>query len=181
MYGGGLVAVRRMNERAETEGCGKLEPSWRDRIEDLAASVLAEEGFELVEAKMNLRGRRRTLTFFIDRPAGNPDASVLLDDCARVSRMLESALDDSGLMEGRYVLEVSSPGLDRLLRGEKDFVRFQGERARVTTRHPIEKQEFFQGILGEVREGILSLELDSGKRVQIPLTEISTARLEVVF
>ncbi len=149
----------------------------RENIEDVAQETVAAEGFELVETKISLKGRRRTIALFIDRP----DGSVSLDDCARVSRAVEDAFDCGNLIEGRYVLEVSSPGLDRVLRGEKDFVRFQGERVRVTTRHPVEGQEFLQGILGEVREGRLSMTLDSGKNVWIPLKDISTARLEVAL
>ncbi len=149
----------------------------RERIEEIIRETMLSEGLELVEAKINVKSRGGIVTLFIDRPEG----SVSLDDCARVSRGVEDALDRENLIEGRYVLEVSSPGLDRVLRGEEDFVRFQGETARVTTRHLIEGQEFLQGILGEACDGRLSMTLDSGKRVRIPLKEISTARLEVVI
>ncbi|MCK4546271.1 MAG: ribosome maturation factor RimP [Candidatus Eisenbacteria sp.] len=154
-----------------------MAPSFRERIEEIAETILTGEGYELVETRMNLGGPRPTLTFFISKPGG----SISLGDCARASRALEDEFDSVDLVGRRYVLEVSSAGLDRLLRGERDFVRFRGERARVTTRHPIGKQKFFQGILGEVCEEALAVELDSGESVRIPLAEISTARLEVVF
>ncbi len=151
--------------------------SARDRIEEITQETLAAEGYELVDAKINLKSRRRTITLFIDKP----DGAVSLGDCTRASRLVEDVLDRENLIEGRYVLQVSSPGLDRVLKGEKDLVRFQGERARVITRRPVEGQEFLQGILGEVCEGRLWMTLDSGKRVIIPLADISTARLEVVL
>lgn len=151
--------------------------SVRENVEKVAREVVAAEGFELVEAKVNLRGRSRTLTFFIDEPG----SSVSLDDCVRVSRSLEDAFDRENLVEGGYVLEVSSPGLDRVLRGEEDFRRFRGRRARLDTRNPIQDRRVFRGILGEVDGGALSLDLDSGETVRIPLDEISAARLEVVL
>lgn len=150
--------------------------SIQDKLEAIAERVLGAEGLELVEAKVHLKGRHRTITFFIDRP----DSGVSIGDCARVSRLLEDEFDQEDLIEGRYLLEVSSPGLDRPLAVEKDFVRFRGQRAKVTTRNAVMKQNFFVGLLGEIQEGQLTLELDSGDRVRIPLDEISMARLEVI-
>ena len=168
--------MRPLSKTVGVVGCGMSDGSVRESIEEIAEETVTAEGFELVEARISLRSRRQRIALFIDRP----DASVSLDDCARVSRAVEDVLDCRNLIEGRYVLEVSSPGLDRVLRGERDFIRFQGERARVTTRRPVEGQEFLQGILGEVREGRLSMKLDSGKDVLIPLKDISAARLEIV-
>jgi len=153
------------------------EQSTKERIETLARDILAREGFELVEAKVNLRSRRRAVTLFID----SPEAPVSLNDCARISRLVEDALDREDLVDGRYVLEVSSPGLDRVLKGERDFVRFRGKRVRVVTRHPVDDRAFFEGVLGEVRDGTLTVTLDSGEEVHIPLVEVSTARLEVTL
>lgn len=147
----------------------------QDKLEAIAERVLEAEGLELVEAKVHVKGRNRTITFFIDRPG----SGVSIGDCARLSRLLEDEFDREDLMEGRYLLEVSSPGLDRPLMVEKDFVRFRGQRAKVTTRNAVMKQNFFVGLLGEIQEGQLTLELDSGDTVRIPLDEISTANLEV--
>jgi len=136
----------------------------------LVEATLAGLGYELVELEMSGRGLMRV---FMDKPGG-----IALDDCERVSNQLTRLFAVEGVSYDR--LEVSSPGLDRPLKKEADFVRFCGEKAHIKLRMPLEGRKNFTGILGEVRDGVLQMEVD-GKEVKIELSNLDKARLVPVF
>ena len=124
-------------------------------------------GYELVEWEHS--GKGALLRIFLDKPGG-----IGLDDCARISHHLSQLLAVEGVNYDR--LEVSSPGLDRVLRKERDFVRFAGEKARVKLRVALDGQRNFIGILRAVNDGKLELEVD-GKRIAFELGNLEKARL----
>ena len=133
-------------------------------------------GYELVCVELSNRGRM--LRVFIDKPAaGTPGAvasGITVDDCARVSNQLARVLEVEDFDYDR--LEVSSPGLDRPLKKEADFVRFTGERARLSLRVPVEGRRNFAGVMRGVADGKLQLDIEGGK-VSIELANIDKARL----
>jgi ribosome maturation factor RimP len=133
-------------------------------------------GYELVSVELSNRGRM--LRLFIDKPpVGAQEAGVsgiTVDDCARVSNQLARVLEVEAIDYDR--LEVSSPGLDRPLKKEADFVRFSGEQARLTLRMPVEGRRNFTGVIRAVAQGRLELEIQDG-RVNIDLANIDKARL----
>ena len=122
-------------------------------------------GYELVECERS----GSLLRVFVDKTGG-----VSIDDCARISAHLSQVLAVEGVKYDR--LEVSSPGLNRVLRKEQDFTRFAGEKARVKLRVPLEGQRNFTGVLRAVNNGKLELEVD-GKSVVFDLTNLEKARL----
>jgi ribosome maturation factor RimP len=124
-------------------------------------------GYELVECERS--GKSSLLRIFVDKPAG-----VSIDDCAHISAHLSQVLAVEGVKYDR--LEVSSPGLDRVLRKEQDFMRFAGEKARVKLRVPLEGQRNFIGVLRAVNDGKLELEVD-GKSLVFDLNNLEKARL----
>src|SRR5262249_40340050 len=112
------------------------------------------------------------------------DESVTVDDCGRVSQDLSAILDVEpellGGVDRAYTLEVSSPGLDRPLRGEDDYRRFKGRLAKIVTSAPVDGQSHFEGRLAGVDEGNVLVE--QGRRThRVPLTAIRRARLDVEF
>lgn len=109
----------------------------------------------------------------MDKPSG-----ITLEDCERASNQLTRLFAVEGVNFDR--LEVSSPGLDRPLKKEADFVRFCGERAQIKLRVPLAGRKNFTGILGEVQDGVLRLEVD-GSQVLIELSGLDKARLAPVF
>ena len=135
-------------------------------LQALVASTLTGLGYELVDLERSGGGLVR---LFIDKPGG-----IDVDDCARVSHQLTRLFDVENVPYER--LEVSSPGLDRVLRGERDFARFAGEQARVKVRIPVNGQRNFKGRLGPVTEGALSLEID-GAMVRLDLANLEKVRL----
>ncbi len=124
-------------------------------------------GYELVAWERS--GKGSMLRIFLDKPGG-----VEIDDCARVSQHLSRVLEVEGVAYDR--LEVSSPGLDRVLRKHEDYARFTGEKARLKLRLALNGQRNFIGILRAVNGGILELEVDD-KLLSFDLSNIEKARL----
>jgi len=124
-------------------------------------------GYELVGIERPVRGG--LLRVYLDKPGG-----ISVDDCATVSHQLNRVLTVENVSYDR--LEVSSPGLDRLLKKERDFVRFAGRKARVRMRVPLEGQRNFTGVVREAGAGKVQLEVE-GKVVSLDLGEVETARL----
>jgi ribosome maturation factor RimP len=124
----------------------------------------------LVEIKGD--GNRSIVRAYIDQPGG-----VTLDDCERFSRRFSVSLDVEDWIPFHYVLEVSSPGVNRPLIKEADFLRFCGKNAKIRTRFPISGQRNFKGKILGVTEGRLELEVAPGKEVGIAVTDIEKANL----
>ena len=136
-------------------------------LHGLLDSTLAGLGYELVDLERLARGK--LLRVFIDKPDG-----VTVEDCVAVSGHLSRVLGVEGIDYDR--LEISSPGLDRPLRKASDFIRFTGESAKLKLRVALQGQRNFVGILREVNDGILKLEVD-GKMLDLELNNLEKARL----
>jgi ribosome maturation factor RimP len=130
-------------------------------------TTLTGLGYELVDFERS--GKGKLLRVYIDKPGG-----INLDDCAAVSNHLSRVLPVEGIDYER--LEVSSPGLDRPLRKEQDFVRYAGHTARIKVRVPVEGQRNFTGVLRDTRAGKVEIEVD-GKMVSLDLANMDKARL----
>ena len=146
--------------------------SLRTRITALAEKVAAAMGMEVILVEIKAGGGRSIVRTFIDRPEG-----ISLDDCERFSRRFSTVLDVEDRIPFSYILEVSSPGLDRPLLKEKDFERFAGQTARLRTRAPLEGQRNFRGKLLGVFEGRVGLEVGPGRRIEIGVADIEKANL----
>ena len=127
-------------------------------------------GYELVDFERSGRG---VLRVFIDKPGG-----ISLDDCQTVSNQLTRLFPVENIDYER--LEVSSPGLDRPLKKEADFVRFAGEKVQIKLRMPMAGRKNFIGVIGAVSGGILQLDMD-GSQVAIELSNLDKARLVPVL
>ena len=134
-------------------------------LNGLLETTVAGMGYELV----GVERPGRLLRIYIDKPGG-----IDVDDCARVSNQVTRVLEVENVRYDR--LEVSSPGLDRLLKGEKDFVRFAGQKARVKTRVPVDGQRNFVGVLREAGAGRLQIEVE-GRTLSLEIGNVETARL----
>ena len=144
------------------------------KVTDLIEPVIESLGIELDELEFKRMKGKALLRVFIDRKGG-----VTIDDCERVSREIEAVLDVEDPIPYSYVLEVSSPGLDRPLRKPEDFRKYSGSRARVITIDPIEKQNFFVGQIVEAGDSDIRILLQKDRTITIPYENISKARLEV--
>lgn len=142
------------------------------RLYALIEPVVEDLGYRLVRVLFSGDERRGRLQVMAERP----DGSMGVEDCARISRELDPLLDVADPIPGAYVLEVSSPGLDRPLTRIGDLVRYVGFEARVEMEAPIEGRRRFKGRLGGLREERLVLETADGV-VELPLAGIARAKL----
>jgi ribosome maturation factor RimP len=128
-------------------------------------------GFELVDVEYAADGGRNVLRVYIDRPAG-----ITVDDCAKVSRQVSAVLDVEDPIPEQYLLEVSSPGLDRPLVKREDFERFAGQQVKVRMREAVSGRRNFKGTLEGVEGDAIVVHVDQ-KRFSLPLARIERARL----
>jgi ribosome maturation factor RimP len=142
-----------------------------DRLIALFEPVLAEAGYELIEVEFVAGQGGATLRIYIDGPDG-----VDVDDCAAASHLLSELLDVEDPIPGAYSLEVSSPGLDRILRKPEHFARFVDNRVKVELAVPREGRKRYTGMLRRVNGESIELDVDNFS-VSIRLAEISRARL----
>lgn len=143
----------------------------RERLVALIEPLLARLGYELIELDYVPARGRGVLRIFIDRPEG-----VGLDDCERVSREVSAALDVEDPIPTGYLLEVSSPGEDRVLRTRAHFDRFVGSRVHVELTAPREGRRRYTGVLRSVSDEAIALEVDQ-QPVIVPFRELGRARL----
>ena len=131
-----------------------------DRIREIADRVVSSSGLELVDVDLRGGGKSRMLRIFIDKPGG-----VTHEDCANVSREVGTILDvEDAVPGGSYLLEVSSPGLDRKLSRPGDFERFAGNRIRLTTRDLVNGSRHFEGKLEGIHDGRITVTVGSSER-----------------
>lgn len=146
-----------------------------DDLQTLIEQEVAAAGYEVVEVRRGGSKSRPTVDVRIDRTDGS---AVTVEDCARVSRSLELVLDASGLVSERYVLEVSSPGVERLLRRPSDWLRFAGRTANVLSPRLGGRVEIeIVGIEGEPGAEAAVVRDERGAEHRVPLAEVKEARL----
>ena len=143
-----------------------------ETIENIVAPILEQEAAELVDLQYVRESGRQVLRFFLDKPGG-----ITLADCERLSERIGSVLDVQDPIPESYVLEVASPGLDRVLKKEKDFLRFQGYRANLKLKEPLEGRRNFRGVLKGLESGQILLESE-GKVFRLDINSLQEARLE---
>jgi ribosome maturation factor RimP len=145
------------------------------QVADLVEAVLDEMGFELVEVEYLAKQSRWVLGLYIDKPGG-----VTIDDCAQVSREISYLIDVKDVIDHEYVLEVSSPGLNRPLKKERDFRWARGKRVKVKMLAPLEGRRNFTGTLKNFEAGTLYVETEGGL-VALPWREVDKARVIYEF
>jgi ribosome maturation factor RimP len=173
-----------------------------EKIRGAAERVARSEGLEIVDVEWKV-GKQRFLRVYIDRipkptatisdaageraaaeVAHDPYPKISHSDCERVSKQLSVILDVEELIPGPgYVLEVSSPGLDRALKRPADFERFAGRLAKISTSEPVGEAKFFEGRLAGFADGKVRMELKGkeARTVEVPLEAIRKANLVVEF
>ncbi|MGP0098263.1 MAG: ribosome maturation factor RimP [Terriglobales bacterium] len=155
-----------------------------DRVRQIAERVAGSSGLEVVEVEVCGAGKHRTLRVFIDRPGAAPAAhrpdGVTHEDCSKFSREFGAIVDvEEAVPGGSYVLEVSSPGLDRKLTKAADFERFRGQRVKLTTREPVENNRHFEGKLESFENGKLILDLTAARKKRVRPKEDESQKVEI--
>ncbi len=145
------------------------------RILDAVESLLDGSEFEVVDVMCVGAPRGFTVQVLVDRVEGN----ITIEECAKLSRAVGDHLDQESVIDGQYVLELSSPGIDRPLRRAKDYVRFAGERVKITTFEKIDERHQHVGVLAGLDEegGDVLLDTEEHGRMAIPLDAVKKSRL----
>lgn len=145
-----------------------------NQVRELIRPLLAGRGVELVELACHPGGGRLTLRCLVDTARG-----ITLDELSGLNRSIGALIEEHDLIPNRYLLEVSSPGLDRPLKKAVDFERVIGRRVRVTTSEPVAGRHEQRGEILSANEEAVMLRLDSGEKLQVPLLLIAHAVQEV--
>ena len=152
-----------------------------EKIREAAERVARSEGVEVFDIEWKV-GKQRFLRVYLDRPPGpaNPEKlGISHDDCQRVSEQLSAILDVEELVPGpAYVLEISSPGMDRRLVKESDYERFAGRKAKIWLNEPIEGKSYLEARLAGITDGVVKLGLKDHE-MDIPYSAIKKANLMI--
>lgn len=142
-----------------------------DRIKQVTVLEINRMGYQMVDLSLFKAQGRLMIRFLVDKPTGG----IALSECALLNERLSGLLDEEELIDQGYVLEVSSPGIDRALQEKNDFVRAPGRKVRIFLSEPIEKKTEIAGIIDEVGDEFLSLKTDESI-VKIPFNKIKKAK-----
>lgn len=150
-----------------------MRPIDLEKIESVTEPVVQSVGCELVACEWAMEGGGPVLRVLVDKEGG-----VLVQDCEKISHLLDPVLDVEDLIPGRYNLEISSPGLERPLRKFNDFKRFTGNSVRLKTKIPLQNRSHFKGVIRKVEDETIFIE-GEGTIFEIPFKEVHRARLEI--
>jgi ribosome maturation factor RimP len=139
----------------------------------LIEPVLIAEGLELVDVEYKKEGKSWVLRIFIDKEEG-----ITVEDCQKISRLTGDLIDIEEVIKTPFNLEVSSPGLDRSLKREKDFIKFKGKRIRLHSLSPVDGRRKFNGILADFKDQTVFMDLD-GEPFKILLSQVAKANLVI--
>ncbi len=155
---------------------GSRKEGIESRTEALLQPILDEAGFELVDLEYVREAGTWYLRAYIDKEGG-----ITVDDCELVSRALEKHLDEEDYIPDAYILEVSSPGLGRPLKKEKDYIRSVGKRLEIRTFRPVEHEKEFYGVLKSYDDDTVTIETDEGRELRFDRKDLALIRLAFDF
>lgn len=150
--------------------------TYEQKTEELLMPLIEQHQFELVDVEYVKEGGNWYLRAYIDKPGG-----INVDDCELISRALSDLLDEHDFIDEAYILEVSSPGLGRPLKKDKDFARSIGEEVEVRTYRAINHQKDFTGILKEYDKKRIVIETENQELMEFDRGDIALVRLAFDF
>ena len=150
--------------------------TYEQKAEALITPIIEANNFELVDMEYVKEGSNWYLRCYIDKEGG-----ITSNDCADVSREMNEILDREDYVEGSYIFEVSSPGLGRPLKKEKDYVRSMGKELEIRTYRAIERQKEFYGILTAYDDNTVTIEQEDGNEITFEKADIALIRLAFDF
>lgn len=143
------------------------------QIEDLLSPIATKETIEIVDIEYLKENGQQVLRIYIDQESG-----INLDDCTKMSHLFGVKLDETDIIKEEYVLEISSPGIDRILKKEKDFIRFKGFKINVTTTVAINSQKHFSGKLMAVDGNKIVVDDVTNRIIEIEIINIIRAKVD---
>ncbi len=148
------------------------EKELKEKIRELIEIPIIRKNIELVDLQWKRERSGWVLRLFIDKPGG-----VTIGDCAKISELVGKILDKEDIIHRSYILEVSSPGIDRPLVKKEDYERFKGEKVKIVLKNPIEGRKNFKGLLLGIKGDFVQIEIENRVH-EIPFEEIKKANLQ---
>lgn len=145
------------------------------KIETIVTPVVNEMALSLVDIEYLQDGGYWYVRIYVENLKGD----ITLEDCAAISNKIDEDIDK--LIEQRFFLEVSSPGIERPLKKIEDYIRFKGEKAKLNLKHKVDENKNFEGIIADCRDSIIYLEINDEKVMEIPFSEVRKANLVYEF
>ena len=146
------------------------------KVEALVSGMIEEMGYELVDVEFVKEGQNWYLRFYLDKEGG-----INIDDCEKASKAIEKLLYEKDPIEQAYILEVSSPGLDRQLKKDKDFVKYAGSLVDVKLYKAVDGSKEFQGTLKGLEGNTVTIEDENENELSFDRKDIAVIKLAVIF
>lgn len=146
-----------------------------ERVEQKLMPIINANNFELVEVEFVKEGPNKYLRVYADKEGG-----ITIDDCEIISRGLEAELEKDDFIEEAYILEVSSPGIDRILKKDFEYIKYKGRLVEIKLYKPIDKVKQMQGNLVGLIDGKIVIE-ENGQEISFDKKDVASCRLAVVF
>lgn len=151
------------------------------RVQELLAEYISGKDLEIYNVEYRKEGPEWKLRVYLDKPEESETEFVNIEECEEVNRYLSDKLDEVELIDRKYTIEVSSPGMDRELIHDRDFQRFAGRVVEVRLYEPLNGQKNFEAVLqGRTEEDVIQLDVE-GENLEIPHKKISKINLAVIF
>lgn len=147
-----------------------------DIVYQLSDPIVLENGFEIVDIEYKKEGPNWYLRIYLDKEGG-----ITIDDCQIFSKQISQKIDEIDPIEHSYILEVSSPGVDRPLKKEKDFIKYINHKIIIKLYKSINKRKSFVGILKDFKDDQVVIEIENDEKLVIALTDIGSAKLFFEF
>lgn len=155
------------------------------QVKELATKVLdsylKEQGLELYDVEYIKEGKDWFLRVYIDKLWEETEEFVDLEDCEKTSRFLSEKLDELDPIEQNYYLEVSSPGMERKLKTQRDFIKYRGRTVEVSLYEAYQGQKKYQGVLLDFLDGNLCIQDEKKNELLLPFDKVAKANIKVVF
>ena len=171
-----IVCIGKMFQKQKGGEVMSQREIYESKTEELIQPILQRMGFELVDVEYVKEGQEYYLRAYIDKPGG-----ITIDDCVAVSREMNELLDELDYISGTYTFEVSSPGLGRPLKKEKDYVRSMGKELEIRTYKAIDKQKEFYGTLTAFDADTVTIVTQEEKEIVFNKSDIALIRLAFDF
>lgn len=145
------------------------------KIETIVTPVVSEMALSLVDIEYLQDGGYWYVRIYVE----NLEGDITLEDCAAISNKIDEDIDK--LIEQRFFLEVSSPGIERPLKKMEDYLRFKGEKVKLSLKHKVDDNKNYEGIIADCKDSIIYLEINNEKVMEIPFSEVRKANLVYEF
>lgn len=153
----------------------------KEFVTEVSKEFLEEQGLELYDVEFIKEGKDWFLRVYVDKVWEDKEEYISLEDCEKVSRFLSDKLDEDDPIEQYYYLEVSSPGIERVLKSEKDYSKYKGRLVELSLYETFEGRKKYEGILLSLADGNIAIKDETNNELVLPLEKVARTKLKVVF